>query len=181
MDNRFGEENVKAYTDAEEKAKKMVEENDLRWEEKLKREVGLARGRGQTKDKQAQMEPQKMEKTYAKAVQQTPPVLLATPVPVSTASAVVKGKGRGGDITMHDASGYEDMSEYEKEEAVTPQGGNTQRRTDKVTNESTTGKAWVVHEVSCQRPMAEMQEGFLERGLTQRFAEGGGYSISQGG
>ena len=93
LDNRFGEENVKAYTDAEERAKRMVEENDLWWEEKLKREVGLARGRGQTKDKQAQTEPQKSEKMYAEAAQQTPPVLLATPVPVSTASADVKGKG----------------------------------------------------------------------------------------
>ena len=35
----------------------MIEENDLQWEERLKREVGLAQRRGQTKDKQAQMEP----------------------------------------------------------------------------------------------------------------------------
>ena len=63
LNNRFGEENVKAYRDAEEKAKRIIEENDLRWEEKLKREVGLASGRSPTKDKQAQMEPQKMDRT----------------------------------------------------------------------------------------------------------------------
>ena len=109
-----------------------------------------------------------MEKTYAEVAQQTPPVLLATPVLVSTASAIIKGKERGGDITMHDASGYEDMSEYEKEEAVTLQGGNSQRHTDKHTNESATGKAWVVHGVSCQRPMVEILQD-TRRFFGERF------------
>ena len=51
---------------------------------------------------------------------------------------------------MHDVSGYEDMSEYEKEEVINPRGENTQRRGNKHANGSTTAKAWVVHGVSCQ-------------------------------
>ena len=181
LDNLFGKENVKAYADTEEKAKKVIEENDLRWEEKLKREVGLARGKGQTKDKQAQTEPQKAEKTYAEAAQQTPPLLPATPIPVSSASVDEKGKGRGGDVTMHDVSGYEDMSEYEKEEVVTPRGGNTQRRVNRYTNESTTGKAWVVHGVSCQQPMAEILQD-AGRFFGERFdteVHGGRWLLNQ--
>ena len=151
----------------------MIEENGLRWEEKLKREVGLARGRGQTKDKQAQTEPRRTEKTYAEAAQQTPPpVLPATPIPASTASADVKGKGRGQDVTMCNSSYYEDMSEYESQEAITPSGGKTQIHMDnKYTNESAMRKAWVVHGVSCQQPMADVLQDagrfFRERSDTE--------------
>ena len=151
----------------------MVEENDLRWEEKLKREVSLARGRGQTKDKQVQTEPQrteKVQKTYVEAAQQTtPPVLPATPIPASTALADIKGKGRGEEVVMRNYPEYEDMSDYEREEVITPPGvkiqtrtnntppgGKTQIRTVNTHTNELARRAWVVHGVSCQRPMADV-------------------------
>ena len=93
---------------------------------------------------------------YAEVAQQTLPLLPATPIPVSSASVDVKGKGREGDVIMHDVSSYKHMSEYKKEEVVTPRGGNTQRSGNKHTNKSMMRKAWVVHRESCQQRIVEI-------------------------